>query len=290
MNSAVEKMQRLFLPTPHHNVTGEWFKICLSPNVASGERLNIGVAFVEEARQTVHARLIEELDKLGPLYGEGFEDQVLFLAKTVRHTLSRCDFEPPSPNITYSERKFAAGESPQEIVERIFSAVVSLFSPAEPQPARLARATSFTNDQVRKHVFEAMKRRAGLAADRIIAEDPVYLVKEQGKTYAFDLPLRMPDRLGTIVSAGYRTPVPLENNLLRASLDLETAKEIFRRDRLGFFVLRPGADSVDFGPEHLLQIDNVIDVVGWKLHKQGVHIGVEDSHERLADEVLAWAA
>ena len=36
-------------------------------------------------------------------------------------------------------------------------------------------------------------------------------------------------------------------------------------------------------------LDDVIDTICWKLHKQGVHIGVEDTPDRLADEILSWS-
>ena len=35
--------------------------------------------------------------------------------------------------------------------------------------------------------------------------------------------------------------------------------------------------------------DDVIDTIGWKLHKHGVHVGVQDTPERLADEILSWS-
>jgi len=91
------------------------------------------------------------------------------------------------------------------------------------------------------------------------------------------------------VSAKYKTMQPIEANLLRATIDLETASRIFRQDRLGLFVVRPSPDPIAYPKDRLAQIDDIIDTVGWKLHKQGVHVGVDEEPAALANEIVEWA-
>jgi len=91
------------------------------------------------------------------------------------------------------------------------------------------------------------------------------------------------------VSAKYKTMQPIEANLLRATIDLETASRIFRQDRLGLFVVRPSPDPIAYPKDRLAQIDDIIDTVGWKLHKQGVHVGVDEAPAALANEIVEWA-
>lgn len=107
--------------------------------------------------------------------------------------------------------------------------------------------------------------------------------------YSLDIPLRGAKHLGSVVSAKYQTVRPIEANLLRASVDIETASRIFKQDRLGLFVVRPSADPISYTNDRLAQIDNIIDTIGWKLHKQGVHMGVEDEPVALAQDIADWA-
>ena len=127
-----------------------------------------------------------------------------------------------------------------------------------------------------------------MLAENILAESPLYIVKENGREYSLDIPLRGAQHLGSVVSAAYASRSPLENNLLRASIDLETASRVFHQDKLGLFILRPSTDDPVFGGKKLVEIDNIIDMLAWKLHKQGFTVGVEDDVQRLAGEVVEW--
>jgi hypothetical protein len=151
------------------------------------------------------------------------------------------------------------------------------------------RETTAGNEAVRKFVFDSLKKIAGLSAEKIISPEPLYTVRENDRIYALDIPLRGARHLGSVVSAKYRTVQPIEANLLRATIDLETASRMFKQDRLGLFVVRPSADPIAYPKDRLAQIDNIIDTIGWKLHKQGVHVGVDEEPAALAEEIIEWA-
>lgn len=284
MTAALQRLSSLAIPVPAPKVSGQWFNIRYCPDLAGGELLNVGVGYVDARQKKVYARLIENLDAFRVLFGEAFEEEVRFALDVVRSTLAKRELEPPLRSVIFSERRFAAGESEQELVDHLFEATVSL-NEAKAIGA-IKREVSQNNATVRKTVFDAIRLKADLRADRIIAPDPVYVVREGDRTYPLDIPLRSERLLGSLVSGGYRSKQPLENNLLRASLDLETAGRIFKQDKLGFFVMR-SVEMVDGVIGHVL--DNVIDTIGWKLLKQGIHVGVEDTPERLADEILSWS-
>ena len=142
---------------------------------------------------------------------------------------------------------------------------------------------------VRKLVFDELKKIAALSAEKILSPEPVYTATENGRTYALDIPLRGAKHLGSVVSAKYKTMQPIEANLLRATVDLETAARIFKQDRLGLFVVRPSPDPISYPTDRIAQIDNMIDMIGWKLHKQGVHVGVDEEPSALAEEIIEWA-
>ena len=134
-----------------------------------------------------------------------------------------------------------------------------------------------------------LKKIVGLLAEKILSPEPIYTVSENGRTYALDIPLRGKKHLGSVVSAKYRTMQPIETNLLRATVDLETASRVFRQDRLGLFVVRPSPDPIAYPKDSLVQIDNLIDTIGWKLHKQKVYVGVDEEPVALAEDIAEWA-
>lgn len=284
MSAALERLHALATPVPAPRVSGQWFNIRYSPSPAGGELLNIGVAWVDGVTQRIHSRLIENLDGFRTLFGESYEGEVRFSLDVVRSALAKSMLESPMTGVAFSNLRFAAGDTPQDVVDRLFSATVS-FSEAR-QSASARRDAGQNNAAVRKSVFDAIRLKAGLSAERIIAEDSIYWITDGSRRIHLDIPLRTDSALGSVVSGSYRTRTPLENNLLRASLDLETAASIFKRDRLGFFVMRP-----TFEAEGVIDtaLDEVVDTTCWKLHKQGIHVGVESTPERLADDILSWS-
>lgn len=282
MSAALERLYALATPVPAPKVAGQWFNIRYSPSAAGGELINVGVAYIDGVTRQIHSRLIDNLEGFRFLFGEAFEDDVRFSLDVVRSALGKFILEPPLRTVVFSNLRYAAGESVSDVLDRLFSATVSFAEARQSVGAR--REAGQNNASVRKSVFDAIRLKAGLTADRIIAQDPVYWATDGGRRVPLDIPLRGGTHLGSVVSAGYRTKGPLENNLLRASLDLETAASIFKRDRLGFFVMRADADdAVD------AELDDVVDTTCWKLHRQGIHVGVESTPERLADDILGWS-
>lgn len=282
MSAALERLYALATPVPAPRVSGQWFNIRYAPTASGGELINIGVGYIDGVTRQIHSRLIDNLEAFRTLFGEAFEDEVRFSLDVVRSALGKLMLEPPLRSVVFSNLRYAAGESVADVLDSLFSATVSFAEARQSVSARREAAQS--NVGVRKSVFDAIRLKAGLAADRVIAEDPVYWATDGARRVPLDIPLRGDRYLGSVVSGGYRTKAPLESNLLRASLDLETAASIFKRDRLGFFVMRGGVDdAVD------TELDDVVDTTCWKLHRQGIHVGVENTPERLADEILGWS-
>jgi hypothetical protein len=286
MSTVHDRIRRLAGIGSVTQVQGHWISVQYRPNLMAGEALNIGVAFIDAATKRACVKLLDEIDKIGVLFGEQLESEIRFALRSVAACFDKSRIESPSENITFSEPRFASGNSAEEILEQVFSSTVRLLSAyKEAGPAPRV----FTgNEKVRKQVFDSIRLRAGVKAEQILAEIPIYKVKDGGREYSLDIPLRGGKHLGSVVSAAYASRNSLETNLLRASIDLETASRVFHQDRLGLFVLRPSVDDQMFGTKQHLEIDNVIDMLSWKLHKQGFTVGVEDDAQRLAGEVLEW--
>ena len=286
MSMVRDRIRRLAANESPPMVSGHWISIQYRPSLIAGEILNVGVAFIDDTSKSARLKLLEDLDRIGVIFGDRLESEIRFALRSVEACLVSSRLEPPSENIHFSEPRFACGASVDEILNHLFASTVRLLSFAK-ETASVPR-THAGNEKVRKQVFDSIRLQAGGNAEKILAESPIYVTKEFGREYSLDIPLRGDSHLGSVVSAAYSSRSPLENSLLRASVDLETASRIFKQDRLGLFVLRPSPDDPIFGGKKLVEIDNVIDLLAWKLHKQGFTVGVEDDVQRLAGEVLDW--
>ena len=125
MKAALDRLQALAVPVPTPKVSGQWFNIRFTPDLAGGELFNIGVGYVDADRQTVQARLIENLEAFRTLFGDALQDEIRFSLDVVRSAVGQKLLNSPIGNVVFGERRFAAGESVQEVLARLFSATVS---------------------------------------------------------------------------------------------------------------------------------------------------------------------
>ena len=285
MSIVTERIRRLSRVPETTPIQGHWFSVAYMPNLISGELINIGVAFVDATSKVASVKILDDLDKIGVMFGERVESEIRFARQSIEITVSHSRLVPPSENIKFSEPRFASGASVGEILDDLFQSTVRLLS-----FTKETTATRFFagNEKARQTVFNSIRLQAGISAEKILAVSAEYIVEENGCMHSLDIPLRGERHLGNVVSAAYSSRAPLENNLMRASLDLEIASRIFQKDSLGLFVLRPSSDDPHFGGKKLIEIDNIIDMMTWKLHKKGLTIAIEDDVQRLASQVLAW--
>jgi hypothetical protein len=285
MNTVADRLRRLSQSNTNPAVQGHWMSVAYCPSLLAGESINIGVAFVDSITKTPTAKFLEDLDRISVIFGDRLEAEIRFAIQSLMDSLAQGRLEAPSENLRLSVPRFASGASAETILEDLFGSSVRLLSFAKGSSSpRINRS----NEKIRKQVFDSIRSQSGIAAERIIAESKDYIVRENDREYSLDIPLRGEHHLGSVVSAAYASRQPLENNLFRASLDLETASRIFQRNKLGLFVLRPSSDDPLFVGKKLVEIDNVIDMLAWKLHKQGFTVGVEDDVQRLASQVIEW--
>lgn len=264
-------------------VEGLWQSIQLRPDFASTELLNIGVRFQNGAES--HFRLLNSFDKFSHLYGEAAEDELRFVTSALGASLSKGLSQLPFSSVEFGEKKFARGESADEIVERLFKSTVSIAGPIH--RSSKARGKFVSNSIARDQVFRALKVGAGLSAERILAQDGDLLFQANNQVVALDIPLQPLGRLGTLVSAAFSKADSVERVLLRGYLDLTTAMALRGIHSSGFFIYR---SSEVVSESQRNQVDNVIDLVEWKLSKSGIRTQVSGDTSQLAQGILEWAS
>lgn len=132
MNSVVDRLQSVASGPPTPAMTGRWLNIRICPDLALGELLNVGVGFVDSYSEKIHIRLVDRFDRFRLLYGEEFEHELRMMLRILGSTDLEDNREPPFPNIRFSELKFAAGNSVEEILDRLFEVTVPTFAAGWP--------------------------------------------------------------------------------------------------------------------------------------------------------------
>jgi hypothetical protein len=268
-------------------VRGHWRNLRFTPDPASGETLNIGVVF-QSADGDTHLRVLDDFRRLRCLYRQRFDPEHLrFLIRALHSGITAETL--PSPQLALSAPKLAAGNSVNELLDMLFAETVTLAGAIDDTEDSDEVADTLSTEQARQQVFDAMKRRDPWSV-RMIAEDPTWHVADEDTPHTLDMPLRDVGCYGSILSAWYRDRSALELQLLRGTLDLGTAARLHPDQRGGLFILRPPAGAARFSETHQRQIDNVIDMMAWRLRLQETQLDVADDADQLAEYVLAWGA
>lgn len=279
--------------------TGEWFPIRIMPDLATGELLNVGVVFVDQTGQR-HFRLIENARPFRCLYGATGQENYSFLLQVLREHLQRADaLISPSPHIILGKRAYAAGESCDEVVNRLFGAMVALR--CDEATHDVYEKASVNTETARRNVFKAMKAKAPAQFERLVRNAPVRLEDNRGNPLILDLPLwnDQPDmysghgpRFGTIVSAHYRDKVYRGSSLNGGSLGLLTAAMILGEQggRGSLLILRPADGTEGYDRKMLNLIENDIDTATFALQgRKDLRICVDTDYGRLAEAALELA-
>lgn len=272
-------------PPADHAMQGQWHNIRICPDLGSGELLNVGVA-LRLADGSLRYRLIDGARRLACLFGGEIEAPTLQLLAALRQQLAQGELHAPSPNILFSASKPLIGHDADLMLDELFAETVTLAREDEQQEE--TAFASMNTEKVRKLVFDALRQKTGLTADRIIGQQQVMEVLDGDRPRHLDIPLQGPAFLGSVISGWYKSPASVERNILRADMELGAARRIFGRDRLGLFILRPGQGQI---PEPaLLKLDNLIDRLEWMIRSQDMALGVRESEDDLAADIAEWAS
>ncbi len=268
-------------------VKGQWRPISACLDEDSGEFLNVGVLFAYGAGK-VEVRMLDTFDRIACLYDDRIDlNDLSHLMHDIEDSIVHAGHDLPdalSDTICLGAPLFASGASPEAVVDEFFEDVVTLGRPRNKQRSSAFRYRS--SHKIREALFDIMQQRMALEASSIIQEGRYLLKLQSGHRIEVDVPLLSDKSAGSVVSAWYKSPLVVENNLLQASADLLLVTSNTGRKGM-LSVLTPGKDnglSVREFNKHHEATHRQLD----RIHKSGIDIVEAGSTDELACKTMDW--
>lgn len=260
--------------------TGRAFVIQVEPDLAAGERINVGVAVVTPEGHRL-ARMLADYGRIECLYGREVAELIETLADFGRAAALSGE-ALPGPSVVFSAPQPFFGLPPEQYLDHLFQRMVPAALPRQEQgehePSRDTRA-------LWREVGNALKLRLSDQAEQIIANTPWTMVETPRGVRKVCVPLQPPGGAGALESADFSATVT-ERKLMRALLDVEAAAQAKDLSRLGLFIARPRRIRRD---ADLRAIEKAIDYVACRAPR-GCRVEVESDTAMLAGQIIDWAA
>lgn len=267
-------------------VRGIWrpIQMCLDDN--TGEFLNVGVMFSYGGKTQV--RMMDSFERLRCLYDRRINtNELLYLLQDIEETIIQCHADLPddlSENIRLGAPLYAAGLSPEAVVDSFFSHVVTLARPKSLESKTFRYQSSAS---LRELVLDRMSQALGLLASRIIVRGKYTLQLRTGGALDMSVPLLTTSAAGTIVSGWYKSPLVVENNILHAVADLNLIASNSGKSETALSILTPRKKS-GLTDREFRVLDRVTHRGLERAAQSNIHIIAATEPEELAQHTIEW--
>lgn len=261
--------------------SGRAFVIQVEPDLAAGERINVGVVAVTADGRRL-TRMLTDYGRVTCFYGAEVAELVETLADFGRAAAVNGS-TPPGPSILFTVPQPFFGVTPERYLDQLFERVVPA---GKPKPGHRDREVPRNTDALWREVGNIIKLRMPDRAEEILASTPTTTVQAPNdlRPVQVCVPLTPPGGAGALESADFSIEVT-KRKLMAALLDVQKAAETQHLDRLGLFIARPRRVRHE---ADLQAIDNAIDFVACRAPSQ-CRVEVEADAERLADHIIDWS-
>lgn len=267
-------------------VAGKWRPISLCLDDTACEFLNVGVVFSHGSQ--VEVRMLDSFERLKCLYDTRIDQtQLQHLLMDIEASLIATKGDLPgrlSDTIRLGPALLAQGESAEGVVDTFFEDVVTLARPRQNQSRSTFKYRS--SSKISAMVLDIMKEQLGVNASRVIQEQPYRLPLRNGKTMDIDVPLLSSSAVGSVVSAWYKSPMVVENNILQAGADLSiVASNSSRQPAMS--VLIPN-DKSGLTLKERSQVESSAQRKLERFERAGITVLRDDSTAGLAEQTIKW--
>jgi hypothetical protein len=291
-------LSEMAIQTPKPTIKAKWAPIRISPNLATGEILNVGVCVLY--RRKVHVKLLPNAAPFEALYGKVGKDNFSFLLSIIGQHLGgqKSLSANISPQVSLGKTHFVAGDSIQEILDRLYASIVSLDLMCQEKDAQKERNISTEN--LRRRVQSLLRKENAKFVENSWHDvsNPIIIPPSSSNGAPIHLPhlqlwsepniANSTIRFASFVSADYVKATAGDVHLLYAKQDIELAANYKDGEKeAGLFVYRPKDLSAE--------IENTIDNTYWLLKKNtdkkaAFRMEVEDDISKLASYAQAFVA
>ena len=291
-------LSAMTMQAPKPAITAKWAPIRISPNLATGEILNVGVCVLH--RRKVHIKLLPNAAPFEALYGKVGKDNFSFLLGIIGQHLGgqKSLSANISPQVSLGKAHFVAGDSIQEILDRLYASIVSLDLMCREQDTPKERNISTEN--LRRRVQSLLRKENAkfVESNWHDVSNPIIIPPSK----ANKTPIRLQHlqlwsepsitnnniRFASFVSADYVSSLIGDAHLFSAKQDIELAANFKHgKKEARLFLYRPKNLSVD--------MENTIDHTCWLLesnikNKAGFKMEVGDNISKLTHLAQAFVA
>lgn len=271
-------------------VSGRWQTISLCLDEDAREYFNVGVLFSHSGG--VEVRMLDHFERLRCLFDSRVDPNDLARAlsdiEATVFKLTQKGITVPSElgeSVRLTSPLYAAGDSPEAVVDEFYSDVVTL---GRPKRSRDYVFRYHSTPKLRQTVFDHMREKMQLQASRIIQEERFRLKLRSGHSIDIDIPLLSSNASGTVISAWYKSPLVVENALLQASSDINLIRSNSEHHReAAISVLMPGEGS-GLSKAELNKLDAVTHKQLDRFRLAGIEVIESDTTLGLADLTVNW--
>jgi len=261
-------------------VQGEWQKISIRPNVASGEKYNVGVLFKTD--DATHIKLIGKSNRLKCLFDEEEIRSTMFALKHIEEMvisgIERPDIFELSPPL------WACGDTVEEVLNSLFGQAVPLGKPVKNSKDKAEEVETISREALIGNVYRTLNS-ISLNSEKIIPIDRK--VKINSDWPAIDIPLRYGERFADIVSATNRSSSTIKNKLNESVINLNAVRDHYNKLQVpALFILRP-SKLLGFSPSEIQSANDIIEQLAWKTQRTIPIFHGEDA-SALADHAARW--
>lgn len=267
-------------------VCGDWYTVQWCPDLATAERLNIGVCFVDSYGKSF-VQTLESYERIKCLYSSGMEHHLRLACTLVEEAIHTgvSVYDIPFSNISIKANGYAQGKSVDDLLASLFSNVVPLSRKVLKKRERTFNHTS------RERLYNIMD---GWLKDHLEYEEyfnmvsihptkSVYLGNSNQNIF---LPYQSDRSIATIASASYADATLAKCHLYDAQRDLSLALSNFRDlSDASIFILSPDGE---LNAQRRDEVDNEIDKFCWYLKTLNVQTEVDSSPESLSEKAAYW--
>lgn len=267
------------------NVSGSWYQFQWTPDISTGETLNIGVGFKEQSGE-FSVQMLDYYERINCFYGKEAQFQLELACNVARELAFKKelnDTQNLTPQIILKRIGFAQGKGATEVLNSLYKNTIPLGKKVRKVASN--RFSSTSRDAVYNSLKERLKLNLDFAYSLHVSENPYQTVSEGNVTNKLFLPYKKTNGVATLVSTAYSDVQRVKCNLFDGYRDIDIASNHLKTKSNAVFLMLPD-DSLK--KETQIEIENELDKFIWLLKPHKFYVGSHVEIDSLADEISEW--